>query len=136
MPSSPNQRIKRLRVHADRQGVLQPGKAPRAPADPWPPDGSPDAEILWRDILLDPRASIPAHDTRIEANSEHARYRLDRQSDPVIVSCPCGRSGEFDRTRLVANFGAGCNVFWAVRHLFDCKTRNKVSNGCRAYAVR
>jgi hypothetical protein len=120
--------LKRLKVYALPGGELDAHY--REGALPPVDDG------WWRNVLLDPRAHVPTETTRFAADSQLAHYRLDRHRDAeLMITCPCGRGGVFDRDDLIKQVGGDCNVVWLARKLIDCGHRNKVSNSCRAYVM-
>jgi hypothetical protein len=117
----------KVRIEADgtvvphkREGALQPVD------DSW-----------WRNVLHDPRARNRVDVTRIGRGSALEFSRLDMQAgDTLRIECACGKSGAFNRTRLIEHLGGDANVDWLARKLIDCGRKNKVGNACRAYCLR
>jgi hypothetical protein len=112
---SPTIILKRLHVHADSRGELQPGRAPTEPR--------PVGDEWWRDVLYHRRANLPVQETRFSADSQFANYRLDRQhGDKVMIGCRCGRGGVFDKASLIGQMGADANVLWLARSSSNAAT--------------
>lgn len=139
-------RMRPRRVHADNFRMAPPALGEqllaatlaidaarsRRPDGPLPTD-----EGWWCDVLLDPRAHTPADVVSFERDSIHAASRLDRQRGPsVVFRCLCGLRREILMDDLRAGHGPDTNVQWLARQVMDCGERNKVTNDCRAYAVR
>jgi hypothetical protein len=121
--------LKRLKVRAFPDGRLEANH--REGALPPIDDG------WWRDVLLDPRARIPTEETRFAEDSRFANYRLDKHPNAeLMIDCPCGRNGVFNKAELIRQVGGDANVNWLARKLIDCGHRNKISNNCRAYCLR
>jgi hypothetical protein len=137
MPNPSTVILKRLRVHQDSGGEIQAGRAPRRAVDPWADPGR--REAWWDDVLSwDRRLKLPEQSS-IPNDSPDAWYRLDRYIEfHFEIACECGGRlrGPWTVEQLLANFGPDANTVYLARHLIDCKSRNKVSNGCRAYPVR
>jgi hypothetical protein len=91
----------------------------------------------WQSLLHDPRARIPTETTRFDPDSPFSYLRLDRQNGrEILFDCACGKSGVMDKAKLIEQMGGDYNVAWLARHIFDCKSRNKVSNHCHARCLR
>ncbi len=119
--------LPRLKVHALPSGELVTNhrETPLRPID----------DNWWRDVLLDPRASIPTA-TYLDQDDRNAHYRLDRQQSHFLARCPCGREQFLDRDKLIPQVGTNMNVIYLVREWMPCRERNKMANHCRAYVVR
>lgn len=120
--------LRLLRVFARPGGLLvfNHRQGPARPVD----------EEWWSDVLHDPRARTP-REAWIDADSIHARYRLDRQPGPqIMLACRCGRGRVLDKEKMIAQVGGSMNVIYLAREQIDCGNRDKVTNHCQAYVVR
>lgn len=127
MPFAIPTRLKKLRAHVKPGGTLlfnHREVVRPAPDDAW-----------WRDVLLDPRARLP-DESRIAADSIHARYRLDRQHAEILIVCECRRHKVLDREKMIGLFGADMNVLHLAKEAIDCRERDKVNNYCQATLSR
>ena len=120
-----------IRLYAKPDGELddKPHVRPRRIGGHPPVD-----DAWWREVMYDPRARVPTVNF-IDLGHQDAAYRLDRQRMQIVVACPCGKTATLDRDAMIRQCGPSMNVIYLVREWMPCKTRNKVSNWCRAYVV-